>query len=207
MLIHNLFTKWSINPKGIIHIGAHMCEEYDIYKNSTTNIIWIEANPYQVTKIKTMFPLFNIYQAVISNSDTDIVDFIITNNIESSSILELFEHKNEHPDIHEIHRIKLNTITLPTFLNNNNIDISNYDFLVMDIQGAEYLALQGMSDILHNFNNIYLEVNIKELYKSCGLLSDIQSFLLKYDFYLRDIQMTQYGWGDALFSKKLYKDY
>jgi hypothetical protein len=71
----------------------------------------------------------------------------------------------------------------------------------MDIQGAEYLALQGMKDILKNFKGIFMEVNTKELYNGCALLDEIKEFLKPYGFVLKDLQMTKHGWGDGYFAK------
>lgn len=198
MLIPDLFVKWHVYPKGIVHIGAHMCEESEVYKNQAKcdNVLWIEADPNLAEKNP------NVYQALISNKTGNIVDFIITDNDgQSSSFLELKEHLIEHPNVREKKRIKLETITFRDFVKKNNIDCSKYDFLAMDIQGAELYALLGMGDILNNFKYIYLEVNTKELYKGCGLLEDIIKFLSFYNFKMKDINMTSHGWGDAFFER------
>lgn len=198
MLIDNIFKKYDIKPNGIIHIGAHECEEYDIYKSQAMcdNIIWIEANPEVVSKITR----HKVYQACISDKSGDIVDFIITNNMQSSSFLDLKEHLVEHPNVFEQKRIKLETITLKDFVNKYSINCNDYDFLVMDIQGAELHALRGMPDLIDNFKYIYIEVNTKELYKGCGLFNEIVDFLK--NFKLLDLKLTQHGWGDALFIKE-----
>ena len=199
MLIQNVFEKYNIKPKGIIHIGAHYCEEYEIYKNGAgcDNILWIEANPYVCENNKT----HKVYQACISDKTGDMVDFIITNNGQSSSFLELKEHLVEHPMVFEEKRIKLNTITLDDFMRDNELRIENYDFLAMDIQGAELHALKGMGKLIDNFKYIYMEVNVKELYKDCGLLNEVVEFL-KNKFKMVDIKVTEHGWGDALFVKE-----
>jgi FkbM family methyltransferase len=202
MLIENVFKKHNIQPHGIVHIGAHECEEYEIYKNDAKcdNIIWIEANPEVCHRVSN----HRVYQYLISDTTGDEVDFIITNNNQSSSFLELKEHLIEHPNVIEQKRIKLKTITFDDFCTRENINRSLYDFLTMDIQGAELHALKGMN--LDNFKYIYLEVNTKELYKGCGLLHDIIDLLAKNNFHMADINMTQHGWGDALFIKKYIPD-
>lgn len=206
MLIPNLFQKWNIQATGIVHIGAHTCEERPIYANAgidDSKIIWIEGNPSIYQHAKNSLPsTVQLYQGLISDKE-DLVDFIVTNNFQSSSFLELKEHRREHPDVYEIQRLKLTTCTLPQFYENNNIDPSLYDFLAMDIQGAELHVLKGMSNLLNNFKHIYLEVNTKELYESCGLLPEIIEYLNNYNFEMKDINMTQHGWGDAYFCKKL----
>jgi FkbM family methyltransferase len=205
MLIPDVFQKWNIHPKGLIHIGAHECEERSIYLNAGLNdsqIIWIEGNPNLYNYIKDNFTsTINIYQGLISDKEEP-VEFIITNNSQSSSFLDLKLHKIEHPEVYEIERITVNTTTLPKLYEKNNIDETKYDFLAMDIQGAELLALKGMTSILHNFKWIYLEVNTKEIYESCGLLPEIIEFLSTYNFKINDINITVHGWGDALFIKE-----
>lgn len=199
MLIPNLFEKWNVKPKGIIHIGAHSCEELDIYKTQAEcdNIIWIEANPNYIKD--------GVYQALISDVTGNEVDFIITNNdAQSSSFLELKEHLVEHPHVKEINRIKLKTITLNDLMIENSLNYENYDFLAMDIQGSEFHALKGIGDMIKYFRYIYMEVNTKEIYEGCGLLPDIIKYLSKYGFTMKDINMTQHGWGDAFFEKKYY---
>ena len=46
---------------------------------------------------------------------------------------------------------------------------------------------------------IYLEVNEKELYNHCALITDIDEYLLKYNFKRILTKMTKHGWGDALY--------
>jgi len=202
-LMDKIFRKHNIKPKGVIHIGAHDCEERYIYHKygiSDNNIIWIEGNPLLVERIKNNIPSAKIYQGLIADIEKE-VDFIITNNEQSSSILELKEHSKEHPHIKEINRTKMKTITLPKLLNKNNINYKNFDFLTMDIQCAEYLALKGMKDILRNFKGIFMEVNIKELYNDCASLDKIKDFLKPYGFVLKDLWISEYGWGDGYFSR------
>ena len=83
------------------------------------------------------------------------------------------------------------------------LDVNSYDFLVMDIQGAEMNALRGMTDIITKFKFIVLEVSIFELYKSQGLLNDIMDFLRSYGFSMIDMEMHAEGWGDALFTSSM----
>ena len=71
----------------------------------------------------------------------------------------------------------------------------------MDIQGAELLALKGSSDTLKNIDYVYLEVNEKELYTGCGLLSEVDEYLKEKGFTRVEINMTPHGWGDAFYTR------
>jgi FkbM family methyltransferase len=199
MLIPTIFRDFPscIPNKGILHLGAHKCEEAPLYHTigvNDENILWVEANSDLINPYQN-----NILNAVVSNKDNEDVEFIITNNMESSSILELYTHHIEHPHVKEINRRNVKTITLNTLYAINNIPFDRYDFINLDIQGAELKALQGATNILPHIKAIYTEVNEKELYKDCALMHQIDAFLNSYGFKRVATQMTQHGWGDALY--------
>lgn len=203
MNIEDIFIKYNCKPIGIIHIGAHMCEEQSIYLKyvkSNDQIIWLEGNPQTYEKAKIKNPDVNIYNALISNEET-YVNFIVTNNICSSSILPLKEHITIHPEVLELKRQKLKTITFEQFVIENNIDMNMYDLLVMDIQGAELMALKGMTNLLDKFKYIFLEVSLVELYEGYCLFDDMIKFLNNYNFCLKAYEINKYQWGDAFFVK------
>ena len=191
---------------GVIHIGAHECEERSEYKTrfdlGDDKILWFEALPHKVEQIKQMYPEVKIYNECMSNTDDVMVEFIVTNNFQSSSMLELKTHLQEHPHIFEISRIWLPTRRLDTFVKQHNILFSEFNFMNLDIQGAELLALQGCGDLLKHVDYIYTEVNEKELYQGCCLVSDLDTFLNEWGFVRVLTHMTQYGWGDAFYIRK-----
>jgi hypothetical protein len=61
------------------------------------------------------------------------------------------------------------------------------------------MALKGAIQSIKYAKVLYLEVNEKELYKNCGLITDIDNFLSQYHFKRVLTNITQYGWGDALY--------
>lgn len=189
--------------KGIVHVGSHECEEKDFYNNelhlNDSNIIWIDALSSKIEQMKLKYPDCHFIDACISNKNDELVQFHITNNYQSSSILELELHKREHPHIHEIETRTLLTKTLDVVL--EHFDKSLYNFLNIDIQGAELLALQGAENLLSYIDYIYIEVNVFELYKECALLPQIDKFLNERGFSRVETKMTQHGWGDAFYIK------
>jgi FkbM family methyltransferase len=199
--LFKLKSKYNINLSGILHIGAHECEELQSYQYcgvSPENIIWVEGNQDKVNKMKNK-GIKNIYHGLISDK-IEMVDFIITNNGESSSILELGEHKKEHPDIHEVNRIRMNTTTIENLLLDNDIFIP-FNFVVLDVQGVELKALKGMSNLLPYIKYIYTEVNIKYIYENCALITEIDEYLEGFGFKRMETAMTKHGWGDAFYMK------
>jgi FkbM family methyltransferase len=198
-----LYNKYKLNIHGILHIGAHYCEELGKYKQiglTDDRIVWIEGNKKIVDDIKSKYPTRRIFNELISDKDDEEVSFMITNNGESSSILNLKEHLKEHPWVYEVSREKRTTRTIDTLVQNEKID-SNLNFVNIDIQGAELKALKGMKKYLENVDYLYLEVNVKELYEGCCLLPEINEFLKGFGFEQKEISLTQHGWGDALYIK------
>lgn len=190
-------------PKGIIHIGAHKMEERSSYLDcGIENIIWIEANPFLTKNNEQIISKSEkIFQYAISDQDNKIYDFKITNNGESSSILDLNLHKYHHPDIHVIDSISVNSKRIDTLVKENCINIKDYDFVNIDIQGAELLALKGFGSLLKNIKYIYTEVNTNYLYKECCLINEIDDYLSKFNFRREETLLTQWEWGDALYLK------
>jgi len=199
--VKQILSSKNIEIHGCFHIGAHDCEElgsYDYLGIKPENIVWIDAIPSKVAQAKQR-GIPNVYNAVITNKNDEEVIFNVSNNVQSSSVLEFGTHSQEHPGIIYVDKIKQKSITVDTFFERNNLDSANYDFWNFDIQGAELMALQGGIESIKHVKALYLEVNERELYKNCGLITDIDDFLSKYNFKRVLTRMTCHGWGDALY--------
>ena len=191
----------NINITGAFHLGAHNCEELSFYNNlgvKNDNIVWIDAIPEKVVQAKNR-GIPNVYNAVITDTDDEEIIFNISNNGQSSSVLEFGTHSKAYPSIVYVNKIRQKSITIDTFFERNNIDASKYNFWNFDIQGAELLALKGATQSIKYAKAIYLEVNEQELYKKCGLVQEIDTFLSQYNFKKVYTIMTRFGWGDALY--------
>jgi FkbM family methyltransferase len=198
-----LIKKNNININGVLHIGAHECEEQSFYDKlgvERKNVIWIDANKKKVLEAQNR-GIENVYYAVVSDEDDKTVTFNITNNGQSSSILDFGSHAHHHPHVHFIEKQTHQTITINTFYKNNMLELDKYDFWNFDIQGAELLALKGAKDILPYVKVLYMEVNTEEVYKGCGLITEIDSFLETYGLKRVLTNMTNCGWGDAVYIK------
>jgi FkbM family methyltransferase len=201
--------RYNITPKGVIHVGANFGQEAeDYYNNEVENVIWIEANPKSMdtlmshlSKFVKQNPLLVLNECV-SDKDGEEVTFNISNNEgQSSSFLDLEYHKIAHQEVYYTEQINLKTKTLNTIF--KDFDFSEYTFLNADIQGAELLMLKGATEILPKLNCLYLEVNEKELYKGCGLISEIDEFVKGFGFERVQTEWCgNFGWGDALYIKK-----
>jgi FkbM family methyltransferase len=171
---------------GIIHIGANTGQEIPLYAKYGLSVVWIEPIPEIFETLKSN--LKNILkqsaiEGLVTDRDHQEYRFnVASNNGASSSILELNLHQDIWPEVVFERTVKLLSKTLPTLLKENNINISNYDMLIMDTQGSELLILKGALTILQNFKYIKTEVPDFESYKGCCQLKDLKSFLTYHGF-------------------------
>jgi len=202
--LNYLVKKYSISFNGILHIGAHECEELPMYENyiSRQNIVWIEAMKDKVDQCKLKWDNLLIENAVVSDRVEDIT-FNIANNGQSSSMLDFGLHNFHHPHIHYTNTIKVKTV--PTSQIINNYPHLTFNFLNLDIQGAELKALIGMEDYLKTgkVEYIYTEVNSDYVYKNCALVTELDDYLKKFGLLRVETSWcSNYQWGDAFYVKE-----
>lgn len=199
-----LVKEFGLKIRGVIHVGAHECQELQAYNEigvPTNKILWYEAQESICQQVLKKNSNIKIYQAIVSDVDGAKVSFMVTNNGQSSSMLELAKHKEYHPWVIEQSRFEGTTKKLDTIFKDNKEDLTQYNFLNMDIQGAELLALKGATNLLSHIDYMYLEVNDQELYKGCALITDIDIYVEKFGFKRVKTKMTEHHWGDALYIK------
>ena len=198
--LHELVKKYNIQFKGILHVGAHECEELKDYNLYIANdkILWIEALPNKVQQCKQKYPNILIENAVVSDV-VEIIKFNVSNNGQSSSILEFGLHSQFHPHVHYVNSFKTETKLLKDILPKYNI---KYNFLNFDIQGAELKALKGMEDYLNDVDYLYTEVNSDYVYKGCALVTELDDYLLKFGLHRVETNWTEFKWGDAFYIRK-----
>ena len=200
----DLCSKYGISPKGIIHVGACQLEEIEDYKSQgINNVVWIEGNPdlVKLNSERAKSEGHILIEGLVYDIDDLEVEFNITNNSQSSSILDFKKHSEYHPHVVVEKTIKLKTKTLQTLLEKNKIDLFSFDFLNLDIQGIELRALKGMGEYLENIKYIYTEINSGEVYKGNDMLEDIDIFLGDLGFKRVETEMTPFEWGDAFYIK------
>lgn len=195
----NIVQKYPEPPiHGILHIGAHNCEELPMYKRCGVpedKIIWVEANPDIAKRHK------GVKNFVCCDKSEGISTLNIANNGQSSSILELGTHATSYPGIRYIGKVEVPNKRIDTMYEEDGISPNFANFLNIDIQGAELLALRGMGNILENFDFVYLEVNREYVYKDNALVTEIDEYLEKFNFRRVETVWTDKNWGDSLYKK------
>jgi len=204
--IQQLVHHFKLQISGILHIGAHECEELNDYNRvgvNNSNIYWVEAMQEKVDFCKNRYNGVNIYQAVIDEEDNKEITFNITNNGQSSSILEFGSHETSHPSVRVVSKQQMLTTRMDSLIEREHIPIERLNFVNLDIQGVELRALKSMEKYLQHVKYIYTEVNTEQVYKGCNLIGEIDEYLKQFGF-TRVAQhiYKEYGWGDAFYIKQ-----
>ena len=178
--LDSLVQKYGVQFTGILHVGAHECEEladYDKYLGRES-VVWVEALLDKVDHCKRVYPGVIIEQAVVSDCVENLL-FYRSCNGQSSSILDFGTHMIHHPSIHYVGYYQVTTQRLDSILNKYTVP---FNFINIDIQGAELKALKGMESYLPSIQYIYTEVNSDYVYKGCCLVTELDEYLGQFGF-------------------------
>jgi len=200
------------SARGVIHVGANVGEERELYRGYGLDVLWIEPIPDVFARLRANiagFPRQHALECLVTDRDDASYEFNVANNDgESSSILALKEHRDVWPEVRFTRTIALRSSTLATLLTRESVDVARYDALVMDTQGSELLVLRGAEPVLGQFKFIKTEVPDFEAYAGCAKLEDIERFLRHrgYDELARNRFASRPGGGhyyDVVYGKGL----
>jgi FkbM family methyltransferase len=184
--------------KGVIHVGASEGQERNLYNNYSLNVLWIEPIPQIYQKLQDNIKKYpkqvGLNYLVTDKNDQEYDFYISNNNGESSSILELNLHKKTWPGVKYVDKIRLKSKILPSILKENNINIDNYDAMILDTQGSELLILKSSVEILHKMKYVSLEVADFDSYKGCCKLHEVDEFFDDNGF--KRIDLKKWRWGE-----------
>lgn len=197
--VEKLSRIWQVSPNGVLHVGAHKAEEAEEYERHNWGYtIWVEAQADLAEEIrKKLNPSNNmVINATIWGESGVKLNFKVSSNSQSSSLLNFGSHQLDYPDVITTSTYDVVTTTLAEIL----ADDSNFDFINLDIQGVELEALKGMGQYINRAKWIYTEVNKKEVYQGCSKINEIDSFLYTAGFKrVATRWVKRQGWGDALY--------
>jgi len=202
--VETLCDKFDVQPNGVLHVGAHNGEEsvnYDKY--GWGPVIWVEMLPEKYEALKARFagnPGNTILNAACWDVDGIQLPLFRASNGESSSLLKPEDHLVSHPKITFVRQIGIETSRLDSILPLN----AKFDYVSLDIQGAELRALRGLGGWLSTVKWACIEVNTRRLYEGCALLSELDAFMEERGFIRLITKMAgNKGWGDAVYVNSL----
>src|SRR5262245_9745348 len=165
-----------------------MGREAKHYAEQRKPVLWVEAAPHtysMLVKELEKYPSQRALCALLGDRDGVQTTFYVSNNSEgvSSSIFQFGEYgsgdKSLWPEenLRMVDSLTLPMIRLDTLLRNNGIDAAQYDLWILDLQGAELLALKGAGDLLQHCRALLVEVSTIEVYQGGVLWPELQRYL------------------------------
>tara|TARA_Y100000310_G_scaffold190080_1_gene190059 strand:- start:8712 stop:9503 length:792 start_codon:yes stop_codon:yes gene_type:complete len=183
-------------PKGVIHIGCHDMPERGCYVPLFgENVIWIEANKQSYDQWTVPIAKhFNHFAFNIAASDKTGTGSYYNNG--SSEVSGLLPAAGQFPSSVPVPEKRFDDL-----VREYDIDMSKYDFLNVDVEGAEYKVLRGFEDNIKHINYLFIEVANYERNNGQVLFDDITKYIEKFGFKLNRVSdsINTLGWGDAFY--------
>ena len=194
--------KWlGVDPHGVLHVGAHLAEERHVYRDANFGrVLWVEAQSNLIPIIqKSLKGSSDLVFEGAAWSETGVEKkFQITNNSQSSSLFGLAEHLSEYPEILLSEERSVRTIRLDELIPASE----GFDFITLDIQGAELEALKGLGQRLEDVRWVFTEVNKRMMYEGIPLVDELDEYLSRFGLERIVTVWNKAGWGDALYAQK-----
>jgi FkbM family methyltransferase len=184
-------------------MGAHRGTEASVYDWFHKPVIWFEANSYIMQDLNDhvrQYPNQKVIHSLIGNVDNIDTNFNISNNDAASSSVFKFGKDVKSENLKMVSNIKLKTKKFDSLVKEYLIDISNFDFWVLDLQGSELMALEGSEKSLEKCNSLLIEISKDEQYLNASRWEDIKKFLYRFNFYPNEEPKDTHS--DILFIKR-----
>lgn len=198
--------RFGIEPRGVVHIGGYIGEENLLYRDiGFKNRLFVEAQSDTFEILSHNLEGSGAFCEHCAISDTNgQVRLNVCNNGQSSSILKLKRHQDIYPSILNTSAETVDSVKLDDLLCREKYKNMEFNFINVDIQGAELLALAGATNTLKRIDLINAEINFDELYENAPHVRHLDAFLSAFDFTRVDTFLAHRTWGDALFVKNAY---
>ena len=191
----------------ILEAGAHIGR--DTVKMST---VWPQSTIYAFEPVPELYSQLvertkKDVQTIICDSralsnENGTATFFVSSGASTaaSSLLEPHEYRIQRPEV-QFHPITVTTITLDTWVAENNV--SKIDFMWLDMQGAELNVLKAASTLLPTVHAILIEVNLTERFKGNPSYEDVTTYLENQSFVLIARDLPKHNKINLFFTRKL----
>jgi FkbM family methyltransferase len=199
--------RFAVPRTGLIVVGAHEGQELEHYvRAGFSRQVWVEpqAGPFAALKGRLEAAgakgakAFNV---ACGEADGVATMYTIENNQGlSNSLLKPKLHLSEYPEMPAGRPIEVPVVRLDGLLAREGLSVTDYSFLVMDVQGFELSVLKGSPEVLsRGVRAILTEVSTAELYEGCAMLPDMDGFLARAGFARVITRLNRHRYGDALY--------
>lgn len=200
----------NLGLKKVIHIGANKGQEAVLYDNAGIEGYHVEAHPgyfLEVEKSCSGTKMQKAVQACCFSVSGQTVEFNVTNNTESSSVLPLGRHALAYPLVEVTEKIQLTTTTVDDLVAGGLLP-ADPDMLLLDVQGAEGHVLEGATKLLESdaLWGLLIESSLDPLYDGGSSFDDVYTRILKpRGYFLKTANFNEHGWTDVLFLKRWWR--
>jgi len=205
LLYDRLFRRYKCQRSGAIYAGGHKGEMLlTLVLLGFNKIIVVEPQPELFKQLQDNIALVNQllsgYDRMIGAQQTTLIEavqcavgalnseaeFYITSQSALSSLFqpieEVIQEETNYSEVSINNQIVVPIKTIDSLIEQSFGDISDFNFLYMNIQGSELNALEGAKQTLTHLDSIYLEKNLTDRYEGCPDSSEIDEYLVKRDF-------------------------
>lgn len=191
---------------GVIHVGANDgSSDVRLYESSGLGCcLMIEANPEVCQRLRKRCQgkaKFVVANNAISDRAGPVPLHVMSFD-GCSSLLKpatLLEHYGQ---ICEEKVVDVAGITLDALLAELELEPSRFNFLTVEIQGAELLALRGAVQALPHMDFLSVKVNFENVYEGCAQIEAIDDFAAEFGFRRVNTRSEHRAWATAIYAKQ-----
>ncbi len=199
----SIIRKYDINISGVIHVGGHIGQEMQSYKdNNINNLIVFEPQKEPFAKLSKVAKSMNFENLELHNvalgTENKTVEMHCNIDGLCSSILKPKHVLVQYPDITFDSTETVEMVTMDSIIPEDH----SYNFINMDTQGYELELLKGATTTLNKIDYVYTEVNNTEVYENNAMIEDIDEFLKSYNMTRVETDWIGGTWGDAFYINK-----
>jgi FkbM family methyltransferase len=222
ILRYLLMRGQTLRNKTVVHVGAHYGEEAARYQDwGAKTVVWFEAAPNIYAALQTNLATMDqrprslfcrltgqkrtrhiAVQALVGAEDSGSAQFhLFDNDGASNSMFKLKRGENDRfAQVRETGEVlELPIRTLDAALDEAGVPPETVDVLVLDVQGAELMCLQGAARTLAAVDYLESEVSKEPVYEGGVLLSELEPWLEERGFKRRT--MVRKSHMNAIYKK------
>ena len=197
------FERLNVDVNGIIHVGLWDFVEHYCYSKLVGNkVIGVEANKFVFDTMskpisdKCGYLSFN--ECVYSEDGLE-KEFFLANDCSTLNPVAYSDHLSRK--LSGGNYVKVVTKKLSTLIEENDIDMNQYDFLNIEAEGAELDILKGFENDLKYINVIDLETSYDDRNNTGASHDAIVKWLSDRNFTLAEMSdsYNYERWGDSVF--------